>query len=48
MLLTSVMLNGGNTIIELVMLCRVAYGTWRYGFLALFNQRLGRIVMTLG
>ena len=46
--LTTLLVNGGTTIIGLVMLCIMAYGTQRYGFFALFEKRLGRVVMVLG
>lgn len=46
--LTTLLVNGGTALIGVVMLCLMAYGTWRWGFFALFDQRLGRIVMGLG
>ena len=46
--LTSLVMNGGTAVIGMVMLGMMAYGTWRHGFLALFNQRMGRVVMALG
>ena len=44
----TLLVNGGTTMIGLLMLCMMAYGTWRHGFLAQFDQRLGRVVMILG
>ena len=46
--LTTLLVNGGTTIIGMLMLCMMAYGTWRHGFFALFDKRLGRVVMVLG
>ena len=46
--LTALLVNGGTTIIGMLMLCMMAYGTWRYGFFTLFDKRLGRVVMVLG
>ena len=46
--LATLLVNGGTTIIGMVMLGLMAYGTWRHGFLALFDRRLGRVVMALG
>ena len=48
MALATLLVNGGTTIVGMLMLCMMAYGTWLYGFLALFDQRLGRVVMALG
>lgn len=44
----TLLVNGGTTLIGMLMLGMMAYGTWRYGFFHQFDRRLGRIVMGLG
>ncbi len=36
-----------TSLLGLVILGLIAWGTWRYGFVLLFRQRLGRLVMGL-
>ncbi len=46
--LTMLLVNGGTTLIGMLMLGMMAYGTWRYGFFRQFDHRHGRTVMLLG
>ena len=46
--LSMLLVNGGTAVIGMLMLCMMAYGTMRFGFFALFDQPLGRVVMILG
>lgn len=40
--------HGATSILGMVILGTIAYGTWCFGFARLFNERLGRIVLVLG
>ena len=48
MSLPALMMNGATAVIGLVMLCLMAFGSWRFGFLPLFRRPLGRVIMVLG
>ena len=45
MLLMTLLVNGNTTLIGMLMLGMMAYGTWQYGFFRQFNHRHGRTVM---
>lgn len=40
--------HGATSILGIVILGTIAYGTWLFGFPHMFNERVGRIVMILG
>ena len=44
----ALLVNAATAVIGMVMLGMMAYGTWRFGFVALFVRPFGRVVMILG
>jgi len=39
--------HGATSILGMVILGTIAYGTWRFGFSHMFNERIGRVVIIL-
>lgn len=40
--------HGATSLLGVVILGTIAYGTWRFGFPRMFNERVGRLAMILG
>ncbi len=40
--------HGATSVLGMVILGTIGFGTWRFGFLHMFNERIGRVVMVLG
>ena len=40
--------HGATSVLSVVILGAIGFGTWRFGFTHIFNERIGRVVMILG
>ncbi len=40
--------HGATSVLGMVILEAIGFGTWRFGFPHMFNERIGRVVMILG
>ncbi len=40
--------HGATSILGMIILGTIAYGTWRFGFACMFRERIGHVTIILG